>query len=251
MCRLATVPTLLLACIALLTSVALVAAEPASLGEYPDATLVTTSGCELSLPTVRGKMATVLVTMSVECPISNEYLPAIKAAAATYRELGVNLVGIDPNAGETLAAMTEYARANKLDFLFARDADAKVTRGLRCSVTPEVCVFDRSGTIVYRGRIDDRYRAGGGQPGAQDHQRPGASARRAVGRQAHQRGKDQGGRLPNPIGRAEIAFAIVFCSRPLRGRSLTAGLRGHRPRLQENTSLSYAAGQGTRKRIIA
>jgi hypothetical protein len=166
MCRLATVPTLLVTCVVLLTSVALVAAEPAALGEYPDATLPTTLGCELSLPAARGNVATVLITMSVECPISNEYLPAIKATAARYRERGVNLVGINPNAGETLAAMTEYAQANKIDFPFARDTDAKVTRGLRASVTPEVCVFDRSGTIVYRGRIDDRYRAGGGQPGA-------------------------------------------------------------------------------------
>jgi len=158
--------SLLVTCVVLLTSVALVAAEPTELGEYPDATLPTTSGCELSLPSSRGKVATVLVTMSVECPISIEYLPAIQATAARYRERGVKLVGIDPNAGETLAAMTEYAHANKIDFPFAKDTDAKVTRSLRCSVTPEVCVFDRSGAIVYRGRIDDRYRAGGGQPGA-------------------------------------------------------------------------------------
>lgn len=164
--RLLPVPTHLVTCVAALSSLALFAAEPAALGDYPDATLATTSGCELSLPAARGKVATVLVTMSVECPISNEYLPAIKAAAARYRERGVNVVGINPNAGETLAAMSEYARANKLDFPFARDTDAKVTRGLRCSVTPEVCVFDSSGAIVYRGRIDDRYRAGGGQPGA-------------------------------------------------------------------------------------
>jgi hypothetical protein len=134
--------------------------------DYPAETLKTSDGCELSLPAARGRVATVLVCMSVECPISNEYLPAIKDVAARYRQRGVSLVAINPNAGETLAVMGQYARQHKLLFPFARDEGGKIARRLLFNVTPEVCVFDAAGKIVYRGRIDDRYRAGGGQQGA-------------------------------------------------------------------------------------
>jgi peroxiredoxin len=137
-----------------------------SADEYPDAVLKTCDGRELSLPTARGRVATVIICMSIECPISNEYLPTIKRLADEYRPRGVNFVGINPNAGETLEAMAAYAKQHKLAFPLALDEDAKVARQLLFNVTPEVRVFDRNGTIVYRGRIDDRYRAGGGQPGA-------------------------------------------------------------------------------------
>ena len=99
--------------------------------------------------------------MSIDCPISNEFLPAIQKLADKYGSQGVQFLGIDPNASETLAEMAEYARQHKLSFPFLRDDDAKISRRLLFSVTPEARVFDRQGKIVYRGRIDDRYRAGG------------------------------------------------------------------------------------------
>ena len=133
---------------------------------YPRATLRTTDGCELSLADARGKVATVIMCMSIECPISNEFLAAIKQVAHKYRDQGVNMIGIDPNGNESLEAMAEYAKGHKLSFPFAKDTGGKVSRSLLFSVTPEARVFDTSGKIIYRGRIDDRYRAGGGQPGA-------------------------------------------------------------------------------------
>ena len=134
--------------------------------EYPRATLKASDGSSLSLAESRGKVATVLVCMSIECPISNEFLPAIKAVADKYAQQGVRLIGINASAGETLEMMADYARKHDLKFPFVKDEGGKVARGLLFSVTPEVRVFDPAGKIVYQGRIDDRYRAGGGQPGA-------------------------------------------------------------------------------------
>ena len=53
-----------------------------------------------------------------------------------------------------------------MPFPFLQDEGAKIARRLLLQVTPEVCVFNSSGTVVYRGRIDDRYRAGGASTGA-------------------------------------------------------------------------------------
>ncbi len=126
---------------------------------YPQETLPDSAGGDLSLSKARGKVATVLVCMSVECPISNEYTATLNRLAESFRPRGVNVIAINPSAGETLGAMADYARENKLAFPFLRDAGGKISRRLRFQVTPEVCVFDAAGKAVYRGRIDDRYRA--------------------------------------------------------------------------------------------
>ncbi len=134
--------------------------------EFPNAVLPNSAGGDLSLPETRGRVATVLVCMSIECPISNEYIPTLNRLADKFRTQGVRVVGINPNAGETLGDMAEHARRFKLAFPFVQDAGAKVSRRLRFKVTPEVCVFDSAGKLAYRGRIDDRYRARGGSADA-------------------------------------------------------------------------------------
>lgn len=131
---------------------------------YPNAVLPSIAGDSLNLTNLRGKAATVLVSLSIDCPICSEYLPTLNRLAASFRGRGVNMVALDPNAGETLEAMADYCRENKVSITFVRDEGAKVCRQLGFSVTPEVCLFDAFGKPVYRGRIDDRYRAGGATP---------------------------------------------------------------------------------------
>ncbi len=138
----------------------------ADLGEYPGETLPASDGSEVSLPAARGAKATVIMCMSVECPISNEFLPAIQETARAYRAKGVNFVGINPNGGESLEDMAAYAKEHELSFPFLKDEGGKVSRRLLFNVTPEARLFDTDGQIVYQGRVDNRYRAGGGQPGA-------------------------------------------------------------------------------------
>jgi peroxiredoxin len=130
--------------------------------DFPDVTLPdAVSGKNLALVDSRGKMATVLVCLSIDCPISNEYMSTIKQIAQTYRERGVNFVGINPSGGQSLEQMANYARNHSLPFPFVKDAGGKVSRRLLYSVTPEARVFDDAGKLVYSGRIDDRYRRGG------------------------------------------------------------------------------------------
>jgi len=163
------------ATVGLLCSMALAVAAAAQAGEkspagsaatldedFPRATLPDAiSGKDLALIDGRGEQATVLICMSTECPISDEFMPTIVEIAATYRERGVKFIGINPNGGQTLDEMASYARDAKVPFPFLKDAGGKVARTLLFSVTPEARVFDRSGKLVYSGRIDDRYRRGG------------------------------------------------------------------------------------------
>jgi peroxiredoxin len=128
---------------------------------FPQESLPDSAGGELSLPKSRGRVATVLVSMSVECPISNEYIPTLNRLAERFGPRGVNLIGINPDASQTLSEMANHARETKLAFPFLQDTAGKISRRLQFSVTPEVCVFDAAGKVVYSGRIDDRYRARG------------------------------------------------------------------------------------------
>ncbi len=138
----------------------------AELGEYPSESLIASDGSEVSLPAERGRVATVIVCLSVECPISNEFLSAVQALAKEYRSKGVNFVGINPNGGESLDEMAAYVKQHALSFPFLKDDGGKISRRLLFSVTPEARLFDSAGQIAYRGRIDDRYRPGSGQPDA-------------------------------------------------------------------------------------
>ena len=67
----------------------------ASGGDYPEATLRDAiSGKDVALVESRGKAATVLVCLSIDCPISNEFMPTINEIALAYRKRGVNFIGI-------------------------------------------------------------------------------------------------------------------------------------------------------------
>ncbi|MEX0676730.1 MAG: redoxin domain-containing protein [Pirellulales bacterium] len=130
--------------------------------DFPDQTLPDAiSGKDLALVDAQGRQATVLVCLSIECPISNEYMPTINKIADAYCKRGVNFIGINPGGGQSLDEMADYARKHSLTFPFVKDAGGKVSRRLLYSVTPEVRLFDAGGKLVYSGRIDDRYRRGG------------------------------------------------------------------------------------------
>jgi thiol-disulfide isomerase/thioredoxin len=127
---------------------------------YPRDTLADCAGGCRSLDESRGRAGTVLGCISTECPISIEYVPTLNRLAQSFRARGINFIALDPNADEPLDALRNYAREQRLAFPLLKDADARVSRRLRFDVTPEVRVFDAAGKLVYRGRIDDRYRTG-------------------------------------------------------------------------------------------
>jgi len=135
------------------------------LGAFPPQTLQDATGKPLKLSDARGSIATVLVSLSVECPISHEYVETLNRLAKQFGAPKVKFIGINPNAGETLAEMDAYAQSVHLAFAWAQDPGGLVARALQWKVTPEVSVFDADGQVVYRGRIDNRYQAGaGGKP---------------------------------------------------------------------------------------
>lgn len=135
--------------------------ELASL-RLPDVSLADAAGQAHSLTSRQGKRATVLIFQSTECPLSNAYLPTIEKLAGEEAARGVAFLFLNPNEGQTTQRIAEH----RAEFGFATpvllDVGAKVARSLGVTTCPEACLFDATGRLVYRGRIDDRYRRRGG-----------------------------------------------------------------------------------------
>ncbi|MBY0229839.1 MAG: redoxin domain-containing protein [Gemmataceae bacterium] len=99
---------------------------------------------------------TVAVFLSVECPMSNGYLPALNDLAGRYKEVAfVGVAGRDDSA----EALRAHAREYRIAIPLVRDEAGVLSRATGARIYPEAVVLDRSGRVRYRGRIDDAYTA--------------------------------------------------------------------------------------------
>jgi hypothetical protein len=114
------------------------------------------AGIDTSIPAI-------LLFHSVECPISDRYVPLIKRLHATYQGVaGIRFYLVFPNQNEKDAAVRSYLEKRRLDLPVLRDRDATLTLHLGARVTPEAVVALPGAPgpeVVYRGRYDDRYSA--------------------------------------------------------------------------------------------
>lgn len=102
------------------------------------------------------QLTTVLVFTTTDCPISNRYAPEIQRLASRF-DGKVQFKLVYPVPTDDDSRIREHVRTFGYGFEWARDPKQQLVKQTGVSVTPEVAVFDASGKLVYRGRIDDRY----------------------------------------------------------------------------------------------
>ena len=156
---------LLVASLALATSLALTPRPAAPEEKAPpgvavgsvvgDFTLPDASGREHSLSLLKGAKGTVIIFVATKCPVSNAYNARMAKLAADYRAKGINVVGINSNSTEPAAEIKQHAADNGLNFTILKDEGNRVADRLGAQVTPEAYLLDASGKLVYRGRIDN------------------------------------------------------------------------------------------------
>jgi peroxiredoxin len=120
-----------------------------------DFKLLDVNGQSHTLASVQGKNGTVLIFISTQCPVSNAYNERMEQLSQDYKERGVNVVGINANATESVNDVKNHATAHNLTFTILKDTGNKVADQLGAMNTPEVFFLDASGKLVYRGRIDN------------------------------------------------------------------------------------------------
>ena len=100
---------------------------------------------------------TVTLFVDSDCPVSNRYAPELQRLEQRYAPKGVSfwLVYPDPDiSAETIHVhMRDYGYAIPA----LRDPEHTLVRRANALVTPEAGIFLADGTLVYHGRIDNRY----------------------------------------------------------------------------------------------
>jgi peroxiredoxin/mono/diheme cytochrome c family protein len=106
------------------------------------------------------KKATVYAFIGTQCPLAKLYSTKIVELEKTFRDKDVAFVAVDPNVQDSLSEMAAHARKFGIEFPFVKDPNQQWADALGVTRTPEVCVVDANGKLVYRGRIDDQYGIG-------------------------------------------------------------------------------------------
>src|SRR5882762_7865929 len=127
-------------------------APPAIGTVIDDFKLPDTDGAEQSL---KSKNGAVLIFISVQCPVSNGYNERMEKLAEDYKVKGINVIGINSNVTEPIAAVKAHATDKRFTFTVLKDDGNKIADRLGATRTPEAYVIDASGKLVYHGRIDN------------------------------------------------------------------------------------------------
>ena len=132
-----------------------VPAPPAIGATIEDFTLPDVDNKDHSLKSLAGKNGTVLIFISVQCPVSNAYNERMEKLAQDYKAKGINVIGINANVSEDAAAVKAHAAEHNLTFTILKDPGNKIADRLGAAVTPEAYFLDPNNKLLYHGRIDN------------------------------------------------------------------------------------------------
>ncbi len=104
-----------------------------------------------------GTRAHVLVFTTTDCPISNRYAPEIRRLSRAFADRGIRFWLVYPVPADNPEKIREHLATFDYHLPAVRDRSLDLVGALEPTVTPEVAVIAGDGTMVYRGRIDDRY----------------------------------------------------------------------------------------------
>ena len=116
-------------------------------------------GSTVAMKTDDGKLKVVVFTCN-QCPYAKAFEGRIIDVAKRFQEKGVVFYAVNPNddakfSEETLANMKARAVEKGYPFPYLKDADSSIARAYGARVTPHVFVVDGTGTVRYRGYVDD------------------------------------------------------------------------------------------------
>lgn len=137
--------------------------------EAPDFTLLDTkSNTQLSLNSLKGNKATVIMFICNHCPFVIHVNPELVKLANDYHSKGVNFIAISSNdvinyPQDGPDKMQQHAKENSYPFPYLYDETQEVAKAYNAACTPDFYVFDDNLKLAYRGQLDDS-RPGNGIP---------------------------------------------------------------------------------------
>jgi hypothetical protein len=100
---------------------------------------------------------TVLIFVSIDCPVSNRYAPEIKRLYDQFTPQGVRFRLVYPNPLDSAADIAAHISTYAYPPIARHDPNHELVKRAGATITPEAAVFDRNNRLVYLGRIDDRF----------------------------------------------------------------------------------------------
>ena len=101
-----------------------------------------------------GRKATVLVFLMHDCPVTNATAPELARLSEEFTPRGVPFFGV--YVTETEKEISTHREEYGLPFPGLLDPGLQLARIAGATRAPEAAVFAPDGTLLYRGRIDDR-----------------------------------------------------------------------------------------------
>lgn len=113
-----------------------------------------TNGKTHNFNDLKGTNGVVLIFVSAQCPVVKAYNERMNQITKDYAAKGINVIGINSNATETLEKVKEHAAATYA-FPVLLDKGNVIADKFGANVTPEVYYFNAKSELAYRGRIDN------------------------------------------------------------------------------------------------
>lgn len=117
-------------------------------------------GKEHALADFRDNQFVVGIFLGTECPLAKLYGSRVAELSKQFGPRGVAFVGFISNQQDSITEISSYARRHAIEFPVLKDLKNEFADQIGAERTPEVFVWDQSGRIHYRGRIDDQYGVG-------------------------------------------------------------------------------------------
>ena len=119
-------------------------------------------GLNHSLEEFSGRPAVVVIFSCNHCPYVRAWEDRMVEIQKDYASGGVQLVAINANDAmkypeDSFEKMKQRANEKGFNFPYLRDESQQVARAYGAERTPEVFLFDKTGTLRYHGAIDDNY----------------------------------------------------------------------------------------------
>ncbi|MES2645894.1 MAG: hypothetical protein V4717_03385 [Bacteroidota bacterium] len=109
---------------------------------------------KLSFINTSEKTLRLLVFISPECPLCQNYSATLNAIQKQYKQQ-VRVIGIIPGNAYDFNTVRGFRKIYKTDFDFYIDSSMELTNYLQATVTPQVMLLNESMQLVYSGAIDN------------------------------------------------------------------------------------------------
>lgn len=117
-------------------------------------------GSMVSLASGAGELGTMVVFTCNHCPFAIAYEDRLIELANEFQPKGIKFIAINPNdpkikPEDNYEAMQKRADEKKLPYPYLVNEDGSIATAYGATRTPESFLLDKSGKIIYAGRIDD------------------------------------------------------------------------------------------------